>query len=139
MYQDAVGFANRCAECVVSGRGAQPGRPPLQPIPVQRPFQIWGIDIMELPVTKKGNRYVVVLQDLFTKWPLVFPTPDQKSPRLVRLIVDELIPVFGVLEAILFDRGANLLSHLMMDICELLGIRKLNTTAYRPCTVQQDG
>ena len=132
MYRDAVEFPNQCAECAVSGRGARPGRPPLEPIPVQRPFQIRGIDIMEPPVTKKGNRYVVVLQDLFTKWPLVFPTPDQKSPRLVRLIVDELIPVFGVPEAILSDRGANLLSHLMMDICELLGIRKLNTTAYHP-------
>ena len=65
---------------------------------MQRPFQIWDI---ELTVTKKGNRYVVVLQGLFTKWPLVFPTPDQKSQRLVRLIVDELIPVFGVPEAIL--------------------------------------
>ncbi len=65
---------------------------------MQRPFQIWDI---ELTVTKKGNHYVVVLQDLFTKWPLVFPTPDQKSQWLVRLIVDELIPVFGVPEAIL--------------------------------------
>ena len=132
MYRDAVTFANQCAECAVSGRGPQPRRPPLQPIPVQRPFQMWGIDIMELPVTKKGNRYVVVLQDFFTKWPLVFPTPDQKSPRLVKLIVEELIPMFGVPEAILSDRGANLLSHLMMDVCNLLGIRKLNTTAYHP-------
>ena len=132
MYWDPVAFANQCAECAVSGHGPRPAHPPLQPIPVQRPFQIWGINIMELPVTKKGNRYVVVLQDVFTKWPLVFPTPDQKSPRLVKLIVEELIPMFGVPEAILSDRGANLLSHLMMDICNLMGIHKLNTTAYHP-------
>ena len=30
------------------------------------------------------------------------------------------------------DRGTNLLSHLMKDLCELLGITKLNTTAYHP-------
>ena len=75
---------------------------------------------MELPATKKDNHYVVALQDMFTKWPLVFLTPDQKSPRLVRLIVDEFIPTFGVPEAISSDWGANLLSHLMMNICELL-------------------
>ena len=34
---------------------------------------------MELPVTAKGNRYVVVFQDLFTKWPLVFAVPDKKA------------------------------------------------------------
>lgn len=46
--------------------------------------------------------------------------------------MDKLIPVFGVPEAILSDRGANFLSHLMMDICELLGIHKLNTSVYHP-------
>ena len=35
-------------------------------------------------------------------------------------------------EALLSDRGTNLLSHLMMDLCKLLGLKKLNTTAYHP-------
>ena len=30
------------------------------------------------------------------------------------------------------DRGTNLLSHLMKDLCSMLGITKLNTTAYHP-------
>ena len=68
MYQNAVEFANQCVECAVSGLGPLPGRPPLKPIPGQRPFQIWDIDIMEVPVINKRNCYVVVLQDLFTKW-----------------------------------------------------------------------
>jgi len=44
---------------------------------VKRPFQIIGIDIMELQRTAKGNRYVVVMQDFLTKWSLVFAVPDQ--------------------------------------------------------------
>ena len=32
----------------------------------------------------------------------------------------------------LSDRGANFLSALMMDVCKLTGIEKLNTTAYHP-------
>ena len=40
--------------------------------------------------------------------------------------------MFGVPECLLSDRGANLLSHLMIDLCELLGIKKLNTTSYHP-------
>ena len=35
-------------------------------------------------------------------------------------------------EALLLDKGTNLLSNLMKDICNLLGIEKLNTTAYHP-------
>ena len=40
--------------------------------------------------------------------------------------------MFGVPEALLSDRGTNLLSHLMLDVCRLLGIEKLNTTSYHP-------
>ena len=77
MYKDCIDYCRNCVECAVKGTGKLQ-RPPLHPIPVQRPFQILGVDIMELPVTKRGNRYVIVFQDLLTKWPLVYPVPDQK-------------------------------------------------------------
>ena len=50
---------------------------------------------------------MVVFQDLFSKWPAVYPVPDQKAVRLARLLVDEIISMFGVPE-------------------------KLNTTVYHP-------
>ena len=43
-----------------------------------------------------------------------------------------LVPFCGVPEALLTDRGANLLSHLMTVVCKLLGIKNLNTTSYHP-------
>ena len=132
MYNDVLSYCKRCPECaVVPGAGRQ-HRPPLKPIPIQRPFQKVGVDIMDLPCTECGNKHVVVFQDMFTKWPLVYPVPDQRSERLVRLLCEEVILMFGVPEALLSDRGANLLSHLMRDVCEMLGMEKLNTTAYHP-------
>ena len=87
---------------------------------------------MDLPVTDSGNHHVVVFQDFLTKWPLAFPVPDQKAVRLVKLLTKEVIPLFGVPEALLSDHGTNLMSTLILDICKQLGIRKLNTTAYHP-------
>jgi len=132
MYADAMAFCKKCPECaIVTGAGRQL-KPSLKPIPVQRPFQIMGLDIMDLPATEQGNKHVVVFQDMFTKWPMVFPVPDQKAERIARLLCEEIVPLFGVPEALLTDRGANLLSHLVLDVCALLGIEKLNTTAYHP-------
>ena len=74
----------------------------------------------------------MVFQDYLTKWPLVFPVPDQKAIALVRRLIEEVVPFFGVPEALLSDRGANLLSLLMQDVCQLLRVKKLNTTAYHP-------
>ena len=87
---------------------------------------------MELPLTSSGNRYLIVFQDLFTKWPMVYPASDQKAERIARLLVEEIVPFFGVPEALLSDRGTNLLSYLMKDLCKMLGITKLNTTASHP-------
>lgn len=63
MYKDTLAFCRSCPDCaVVSGYGRKLN-PPLHPIAVQRPFQVFGVDIMELPVTSQGNRYVIVFQD----------------------------------------------------------------------------
>ena len=76
----------------------------------------------------------MVIQDLFTKWPMVFPVPDQKAVRIGKLIAEEVVPLFGVPEGLLSDRGTNLLSHLILDLCGMLGITKLHTTAHhRQC------
>ena len=99
---------------------------------MQRPFQIVGMDIMDLPKTNSGNCHVLVFQDYLTKWPLVFPMPDQKSIRIAQILAEEVVPFIGVPEALLSDWGTNLMSHLMRDLCDLLGIKKLNTMAYHP-------
>ena len=52
--------------------------------------------------------------------------------RLVKLLVEQVIPIVGVPESLLSDHGTNLLSHLMGDVCKLLGVKKLNTTSYHP-------
>ena len=87
---------------------------------------------MELPVSRRGNRYIIVFQDFLSKWPLVFATPDQKAIRIAKLLAEEVVPNFGCLEALLSDRGVNLLAYIVQDVCKLLGITKLNTTAYHP-------
>ena len=128
MYADVLKFCKSCPDCAVVAGGSRQHRPPLRPIPVERPFQKIGVDIVDLPCTDRGNKHVVVFQDMLTKWPMVFPVPDQKTERLVKLLCEEVVPMFGVPEALLSDRGANLLSHLMQDVCSILGIKKLNTT-----------
>ena len=132
MFPDTVHYVRNCPECVMVSGGGKVEKPPLHPIPVNRPFQIVGVDIMDLPITTQGNKHVLVFQDFLTKWPMVYSIPDQKSQSIAEILVQEVVPFFGVPESLLSDRGANLLSHLMTDVCKLLGIQKLNTTAYHP-------
>ena len=88
--------------------------------------------MMDLPLTKHGNRHVVIIQEFLTKFPLVFPVPDQKAIWLMRLLAEEVIPLFGMPEALLSDQSTNMLSHVVQDQWKLMEIKKLNTTAYHP-------
>ena len=120
-----VRFVRSCPECTIVSGGATPVTPPLHPIEVQRPLQILTVDIMDLPLTKHGNRHALVFQGYFSKWPMVYAIPDQKAHRFMQTLCEEIVP-----EALLSDNGANLLSHLMRDICQILGIKKSKTTSY---------
>ena len=53
MYSDTMEFCRNCPQCAaVSGFGSN-HKPPLHPIPVSQHFEIFGVDIMELPKTSK--------------------------------------------------------------------------------------
>ena len=75
---------------------------------------------------------MIVLQDFLTKWPRISAAPDQKAHRIALLLAEEVVPFCGVPEALLSDRGTNLLSNLVQDVCQLLGIKTLHTTSYHP-------
>ena len=105
MHSDIMQFTQNCPECTIVSGGGKTVHPPLHPIEVQRPFQVVGVNIMDLPLTKQGNRHVLVFQDHFSQWPMVYAIPHQKAHHIARILCDELIPMFGVLEALLSDRG----------------------------------
>jgi len=63
MYTNCVTHCKVCPQCAVTQGTGRKVIPLLKLIPVSRVFQIVGVDIMELPKTSNGNRYVVVFQD----------------------------------------------------------------------------
>ena len=48
--------------------------------------------------------------------------------------MEQIVCQHGVPAQLLSDRGAAFLSYLLMEICELFGVEKLNATAYHPQT-----
>ena len=61
---------------------------------------------------------------------MVYPVPDQKSERIVKLLAEEAIPLCGDPEALQSDRGTNLVVTPDAYAVPCPGIKKLNTTAY---------
>ena len=67
--------------------------------------------------------------DYFTKWPEVFAIANQTDETIAHVLV-EVICRHGVPAKLLSDQGANFLSDLLQEVHLLLGIKKVNTSAY---------
>ncbi|KAA3681426.1 uncharacterized protein DEA37_0009905 [Paragonimus westermani] len=69
IHADVVTLYLSCETCSAIKNHTPGLRAPLEPVLTEHPGQRVGVDIMgPLLVTKRGNRYILVLVDYFTKW-----------------------------------------------------------------------
>ncbi|VDO68276.1 unnamed protein product [Schistosoma mattheei] len=111
----------------------QTPRAPMTPMVTTGPHQRVGIDIMgPLTTTKNGNRYILVMVNYFTKWCEAVPIPQQDALTVARAFIDHWISRYGAPVSLHSAQGPAFESHLIAEICRLLGIRKTHTTACHP-------
>ena len=95
------------------------------------------IDILGgLQTTDRDNRYLMVIQDYFSKWVVVIPLPDQTAATCADALMKRWILIWGTPRIIHTDQGPNFESKLWTELCQRLGIEKTHTNPYRP---QSDG
>lgn len=122
MCGDVEKFCRSCLECVTRKGIGRAVRPPLTTIPIGGPFHRMGVDVLQLPVTESGNKYVVVFADYLTKWVEAFAVPNQSAETIAHILVEEIFCRHGTPEHLLSDRGANFLSELVLEVCKQLRI-----------------
>ncbi|KAK3923898.1 Pol polyprotein [Frankliniella fusca] len=111
----------------------QRGRAPLRPHNVGVPWERVGVDIAgPFPLTPRGNRYLLVAVDYFTRWPEAIPIPSVHADIVARALVDNIFTRFGMPCELHTDRGSTFESKVFQGVMELLGVRKTRTTPRRP-------
>ena len=83
-----------------------------------------------LPLTTQGNKYVLVVNDLFSKWTEAFPLKTTDSETLAKVLIDEVIFRYGMASSLHSDQGADLTSILISSLCHNMGITQTQTSAY---------
>ena len=95
------------------------------------------VDIVgPLPESDRGNSYIMVVGDYFTRWMEAFPIPNQEAATVAGKLIDEVFLRFSIPEQLHSDQGRQFESKLIAEVCRLLNIQKTRTTPYHP---QSDG
>ena len=97
------------------------------------PFSKINIDYVgPLPTSPKGNRYILTVQDSFTRWLEAFPVRAATAENAVDKLTNEVFPRHGIPQSIHSDRGSHFTAHLSYNVAQILGIRITHTPSYNP-------
>lgn len=137
MRNDVSEWCRACDVCSAKKGPVRRNRAPLQLYSVGAPMERVAVDIAgPLPVTPRGNRFVCVVMDYFTKWPEAYALPNHEAETVANVLVNECFTRFGVPSELHSDQGREFESRVFRECCELLGVRKTRTTPLHP---QSDG
>ena len=134
MARDVDEYCRQCSTCQRS-KLTMASPAPLLNVPIGQPWQMVAVDILQVPLSTKNNRYLLVIQDYFTKWADAIPLPNQTAPRITSELI-KFFSVYGPPQILHSDQGCNFESTILAQTLDAFGIRKSHTTPYHP---QGDG
>ena len=130
MAQDVEQHCRECQKCQ-SSKPPMPSRAPLTNLPIGRPWQMVAIDILQVPVSINNNKYLLVIQDYFTKWADAIPLQNQRAVTISAEMV-KVFCTYGIPDIVHSDQGQNFESTVFHQTLKAFGVEKSCTTTYHP-------
>lgn len=131
--RDIMNFCQTCERCATFKSPRIAHKAPLQSVTAGYPNEIVGADLIgPLPETPRGNRYILVMVDYFTKWCEAVPIAQADTVTVATAMTNHWVCQWGAPGQLHSDRGSCFESSLVQETCRVLGIDKTRTTAYHP-------
>ena len=90
------------------------------------------VDIVGPIPPSRGYTYLLTCVHRFKRWPEAVPFSDTTTETVARAFVSTWISRIGVLSTITMDRGRQFESSLRQQLMQMLGSKRIQTTAYHP-------
>ncbi len=124
----------KCVKCA-QYKGTSSGPAPiLEYPPPTRPWDVVSIDLLQLPQSTQGSKYVLVMVDMFSRYVVLAPIKDKTAQNVAHALVTRLICEYSAPRVLLSDNGAEFRNRLLHEICNQFGINHTFTVAYHPAS-----
>ena len=137
MFADLQWGIKSCVTCSQKKKDVHHSKPPLLPIVVSGPWEVIAADCTgPLPAANLGNRYILIIGDLFTKYIETAALLSIETTINTQLFLHKIVFWHGPPHRFLTGRGTNFTSKMMAQLFNDLNINKVFTSSYHP---QYDG
>ncbi|OBZ81090.1 Transposon Ty3-I Gag-Pol polyprotein, partial [Choanephora cucurbitarum] len=131
LMDEALAVAKKCPQCQKFNI-VKTGYNPHRPVRSSLPGDHWAIDLAgPLPLTKRNNRYLLVMIDICSRFVILRPIPNKTAEA----VVQALIPVFcdfGIPRIVQSDNGKEFANQVMERFKKSAGFDHRLITPYYP-------
>lgn len=134
MCESVRRYVKTCEQCQTGKHPTQRVRVPMGAQKVcDGPWDSVSIDFLgPFPRSKKGNKYLFVLVDNFTKWCLLKPIKQADAKFVVSYMEEEVFMVYGVPSKVICDNGPQFISKSFRDLMCDYGVVINYNAVYHP-------
>jgi hypothetical protein len=126
-------YVRECLICACAKRGPHQQAAPLLPHVPTAPFQTISVDYMgPYDETPSGSKYILVVEDMFTRWVEAFPLKHTSTAETIGLLEEEVFNRYGYPKVILSDCGTQFRSQRWLNACRRWKAKPWTTAVYHP-------
>lgn len=133
MSRDVSELVRLCPSCARKNLKGQKKTTMLKLFPPSKPLEFVALDLLgPLPMTTKGNRFILVIGDRYSKVTQAVPLAEITADNVAHAFVKHWILPYGVPLLVLSDNGSQFAAKFFQAVFAALGIKQLFTSTYDP-------
>ena len=130
MAKHVRNWVRHCPQCI-RFKSLKPSHGPMQLRLCQHPFHTLGVDYVgELPVSPTGNRWILTAVCPYSNYLHAIPVPDKTATTAAHALFNNV--QLGFPTVLQSDRGGEFINALLHRITQLLSIKQVFTSGFRP-------
>ena len=133
MANDIKVYVSNCEMCHTH-KGQQNKQAPLEFYPtVLEPWEMVSMDFLgPLPVTDRGNQYLLVFIDYLSRYVELVPTVSRSAIHVAEALRHRVITRHSAPKVLISDNAKEFTGDVLKKICEFYEISKVATVPYKP-------
>ncbi|GMR49974.1 hypothetical protein PMAYCL1PPCAC_20169, partial [Pristionchus mayeri] len=128
--KDVQSVLRKCERCL-QANAQKKMIPPLQPIVVNYPMEVVGIDLIDMSRGKNGGKYILSVINHFTKFAGAFVLKDKKAESVAESFMNNWVLQGGrTPKNLMSDNGTEFVNQVMAEIAKRFEIERRLTLPY---------